>query len=218
MGIYLVRYQKYRILEGFLFTFSDGPTKNLPTTPATYRFTVTLLYYILLASGLKATTYGYAESYCGPIGKPRPCIKGAPMANGEPFDPDSPTVAIAAPSNLRIPLDTYVWLRIKDGPCVRLKLTDKMNPRYIGVRSFDLTPKSVELLTGKPATRHWSDVVYVCQKARKYESSFRRLNHHPLIDVRIWSHFQGRPAKPQHNQLKRYRKSLFGTGTYYTNP
>lgn len=156
---------------------------------------MSLLYYILLASGLKATTYGWGSSNCGDIGKPRPCVKGAPMANGEPLDPDVPTAAIALPTNMRLQT-TYIWLQVRNGPCVRIRLTDKMNPRYIGKRSFDLTKKAIELLTGTVPTKHWSDVVYVCKRARPYEKFLHRFNDHPLINSGIQPYLHRRPRQP----------------------
>jgi hypothetical protein len=123
---------------------------------------MTLLQAIALASGLQATTYGHAELACGDIHAPVPCTHGAVTASGELFDPGLATVAIALPTRTRLRA-ADIWLRVGDGRCHRVRLNDKMNPRWIGVRGFDLTPRAVELLTGKPATRHWSGVVHVCR-------------------------------------------------------
>lgn len=121
----------------------------------------TLFELLVIASGLISTTYGYGEVMCGDIHSPRPCAAGAITASGVAFDPRLPQVALAAPTHLRLPA-SHIWLRVPGGECRRIALVDKMNPRYIGVRGFDLTPRAVELLTGKPATRHWSGRVYVC--------------------------------------------------------
>ncbi len=117
--------------------------------------------YIQLASGLRATTYGYGEGNCGDIDKPRPCSKGAVTASGEPFNPNLATAAIFAPTKLRMRA-RWVWLRVDEGPCKLIRVNDKGNPRYIGIRGFDLSPRAVEVLTGQPAVSTWSGRVYVC--------------------------------------------------------
>jgi hypothetical protein len=118
--------------------------------------------FIVIASGLLATTYGYSEPNCGDIGKPQPCRAGAVTASGEPFNPAAATAAVAAPTRLRIQA-RWLKLRVDNGSCEWIFLTDKMNPRYIGERGFDLTPAAVELLTKQPATPTWSGVVHVCE-------------------------------------------------------
>lgn len=117
--------------------------------------------FLLLASGLLSTTYGHGEVMCGDVDKPRKCEAGAVTASGIEFDPKLPQIAIAAPKNL-IVRPTWIKVRLEDGPCVKVHLVDKMNPRYIGTIGFDLTPKAVELLTGKAATSYWSGRIFVC--------------------------------------------------------
>jgi hypothetical protein len=119
-------------------------------------------YYLMIASLVPSTTYGYGEKMCGDIGKPVACSVGAVTASGVPFNPAVPMVALAMPTNRRL-VARHVWLRVEGGECKRVRLTDKMNPRYIGKRGFDLTPAAVTLLTGKPATKHWSGRVEVCK-------------------------------------------------------
>lgn len=124
----------------------------------------TLLELLVIASGLTSTTYGFGEHNCGDIGRPRICATGAITASGVPFVISVPQAAIAAPTKMRLGA-SVVWLRLGDdqhGPCHPVALVDKMNPRYIGVRGFDLNPAAQSLLTGKPATRHWSGRVHVC--------------------------------------------------------
>ena len=121
----------------------------------------TLLELLITASGLVSTTYGYGEMNCGDVGNAIACDSAAYTASGVRFEPRRPQIAIAAPANLRI-RPTTVYLRLDAGPCHPVDLVDKMNPRYIGVRGFDLNPAAQALLTGKPATRHWSAVVHVC--------------------------------------------------------
>lgn len=117
---------------------------------------------LLLASMLTSTTYGHGELMCGDIGKAVPCVKGAVTASGLPFDPTVPMVAIAAPTAMVLKART-IGLRVPGGKCRGVKLADKMNPRYVGVRGFDLTPAAVALLTGAPATKHWSGRVELCK-------------------------------------------------------
>ena len=121
-----------------------------------------LHHYVSVADGLRSTVYGTSgEMFCGDIGKPVPCASGATTASGLPFEPKLPSMAVAAPTRLRLAA-VYIWVRVESGPCHRVLLSDKMNPRYIGVRGFDLSPAAVRLLTGKPATKHWSGRVFVC--------------------------------------------------------
>lgn len=121
-------------------------------------------FLLSVASGLPASTYGFAEGRCGDVGKPVPCSVGAVTASGEPFHPTTvPSAAVAAPFKVR--LDAR-WIRLKlEGPfpCKRVRLNDKMHPRYIGVRGFDLSPSAVRLLTNRPAQSYWSGVVEVCR-------------------------------------------------------
>ena len=126
-------------------------------------------YYVIIAlyTG-HSTTYGYGEMNCGDIGTPRSCSLGAITASGEPFDPTLPTAAVAAPTNLR-GLAVDVWLQIGDGPCIKIRVNDKMNPRYIGKRAFDLSPEALKQLLGK-SSPHWSGVVQTC-KGNAYETT-----------------------------------------------
>ena len=141
-----------------------------------------LLTYVIGASGLLSTVYGFGELSCGDIGSPRSCSHGAITASGEVFDPGIPSAAIFLPANVRVPGHT-ILLRVENGPCKRIRLNDKGAPRYTGVRGFDLSPAAVRLLTGKEPTKHWSGVVHFCQQARSLHEVYRNLNYHPLIDV-----------------------------------
>ncbi len=115
---------------------------------------------LLIASLMRSTTYGYGEFMCGDVGKPRPCEKGAITASGVEFDPTKPMAAIAAPFNMVLKAQV-IGLRVEGGKCKRIHLVDKMNPRYIGKRGFDLSPAAVRLLTGD-AHPGWSGRVEVC--------------------------------------------------------
>ena len=129
---------------------------------------------LLIASGLLASTYGHGEQMCGDIGKPVPCRYGAITASGVIFDPKKPQAAIAAPTDYVI-TERTIYLRVRGGTCQPIQLVDKMNPRYIGNRGFDLTPAAVRLLTGKPASEFFLQPVYVCIKPgiRKYYHEMR---------------------------------------------
>lgn len=118
-------------------------------------------YYLALASGLISTVYGGGEMFCGDIGKAVPCAYGAVTASGEVFDPTVPMAAIAAPSGVRL-RSRMISLKIPGGECQPVLLADKMNPRWIGSRGFDLTPAAVALLTGGDKGLRWSGRVQVC--------------------------------------------------------
>lgn len=116
-----------------------------------------------IASGLLATTYGYSEMMCGPVGAPRACELGAYTSSGEPFVPSLPTVAVAAPRGTYVRAQPIRLKLVGPFPCKRLILNDKMNPRWIGRRGFDLSPGAVRLLTSRPATRGFAHRVEVCR-------------------------------------------------------
>lgn len=122
---------------------------------------MSLIELLIIASGLLSSTYGHGERFCGDIGFPVPCELGAITASGVAFNPGLAQAAIAAPTRM-VMRDSFIYLRVDSGPCRKIHLVDKMNPRWIGKRGFDLTPAAVKLLTGKPATRHWSGRVFVC--------------------------------------------------------
>lgn len=142
-------------------------------------------YYLAIASGLISTVYGGGEMFCGDIGKPRPCAYGAITASGEVFDPSIPMAAIAAPSGVRF-RSRMVSLKVPGGECKPVLLADKMNPRWVGVRGFDLTPAAVELLTGGAQGLKWSGRVQVCDMEpwkRKLYRHFKpyKLSHYTLM-------------------------------------
>jgi rare lipoprotein A (peptidoglycan hydrolase) len=123
---------------------------------------MSLEYFVQLALSIGiSTTYGYGEMYCCDPGKACPCTTGQYTASGEMFDTEKATAAIPLPVNMRI-VPTVVHLQIENGPCVPIKLNDKMNSRFIGKRGFDLSPRAIELLTGKPRTPKWVGRVYPC--------------------------------------------------------
>jgi len=128
--------------------------------------TYLLSLLVTVASGLRSTTYGWGtgDLHCGDIGHAVECVKGLPTASGEPLDPNVPQIAIAAPTWLRLK-SVVIPIRLDGKRCVYVRLVDKMNPRYIGFRGFDLTPASVKLVGGV-STRHWSGTITVCNQLR----------------------------------------------------
>ncbi len=116
--------------------------------------------YLLLNSGLPSTVYGMGERMCGEK-QTQVCDSTSITASGVPFNPLFPTAAIAIPANYRIREQT-IFLRVEDGPCKKIFLTDKMNARYIGNRGFDLTPGALIAL-GEVPVSHWSKRVFVCK-------------------------------------------------------
>jgi len=120
--------------------------------------------FISMASGLLATTYGFSERFCGDVGAPVSCSHGAVTASGEKFAPDTvPSAAIAAPFRLKLEAR---WVRLKlvgPYPCYAIRVNDKMNPRFLGRRGFDLSKAAVRKLTSRPALRSWSNQVEVCK-------------------------------------------------------
>lgn len=119
------------------------------------------LEFIALAFQVSlSSTYGYQEWNCGDIGKPKPCDFGAITASGEVFDPELPTAAVFMPTNI-VMRPVNVWMQVEDGPCVKVRVNDKGNPRYIGERAFDLSPRSLELLIGYRSPT-WSGRVTTC--------------------------------------------------------
>ena len=112
-----------------------------------------------------ATTYGWGERMCGDVGNPKPCLRGAVTASGETFRPHRvPSAAVPAPTNKRLRAS---WIHLKlagvpDAPCVRIRLNDKANPRWIGQRGFDLSPAAVRELTQGMPTPYWSGKVEQC--------------------------------------------------------
>ncbi len=123
---------------------------------------MTLTAFLMLASLLDSTTYGYGEKMCGDVGKPVVCAKGAITASGEPFDVEVPQVALALPAKWRVRAQR-IKLRVSGGKCQWVRLVDKMNARWVGLRGFDLNPAALSLLTGNRAIKHWTGRVEICR-------------------------------------------------------
>jgi len=132
----------------------------------------TLSELIMTAITVFSTTYSYGEMMCGDIGKPVKCQKGAITASGIPIDGKLPIIAIAAPTRMILrPHWVHMQLEGKES-CHWLLLADKMNPRYIGKRGFDLTPSALRTLGVTPDPT-WSGNLIMCKfskvNIKKYE-------------------------------------------------
>ncbi len=122
---------------------------------------MSLSYYIKLAFTVVATTYSWGERNCGDVGHPVKCAPGAITASGVPLSATIPQVAVAAPELLRIPPE--VIYMTAGGSCVAVWVVDKMNPRWIGARGFDLNPAALRALIGdEAANQEWSGRVSRC--------------------------------------------------------
>lgn len=126
---------------------------------------ITLELLISTIGGLRSTTYGYGEWMCGPIGHVERCQYGAITSTGMIYDPQKPTAAIYAPTKMRFK-PFYLKLRLKGskGPCHDILINDKGNPRYIGTLALDVSPRTLELLTGKPPRGTWTGRIEVCNE------------------------------------------------------
>jgi hypothetical protein len=115
------------------------------------------------AIALPASVYGLGETFCGGTGTPRPCSKGAITASGETFDPSAVTAAVFLPAHF-LARPHFIYVRVPKGPCVRLWVNDKGNPRFAGQRGLDVTPAAFQALTGTPA-RAYSQIpaLEVCE-------------------------------------------------------
>lgn len=121
-----------------------------------------------------STSYGYSEWNCGDVHAPRRCEHGAITASGEVFNPDLPTAAVFAPAKLRLKTPAIVLMQIDDGPCAYIRINDKGHERFIGKRGFDLTPASLELLTGTRNPK-WVGKISKCKLGESNEASFDRI-------------------------------------------
>lgn len=120
---------------------------------------------LLVASSVISTTYGYDELFCGDIGKPIPCSIGATTASGLPFDPNYPMIAIAAPTSFRLQARVIYVKLVGSSKCHAVLLADKMSPRFISERGFDITPAAQRLLTGEDPSPTWSGYIEVCWRS-----------------------------------------------------
>jgi len=117
-------------------------------------------YFIRLAFSIVATTYGWGETRCGDVGRPAKCATGATTASGVTFDTRVPQLAVAAPDEIYIPA-RIIWVTA-GGECVAVWLVDKMHPRWIGTRGFDVNPEALRQLVGDDAGPQWSGRLAAC--------------------------------------------------------
>lgn len=118
--------------------------------------------FITLALMNTATVYGFGEKNCGEPGKAVSCRTGAITASGQMFDPTEISAAVPAPKNNRIRL-THIWVKAYNNACIKLKINDKKNWRYIGKSGLDLTPAAVMAITGKLPSKSWSGKLEMCK-------------------------------------------------------
>lgn len=118
--------------------------------------------FITLALINTATIYGYGEKFCGEPERPVPCDIRAITASGEGFNPSEISAAIPLPRN-KIMRTFYLHVKDYRGKCIKLKVNDKKNWRYIGNGGLDLTPAAVMAITGKLPNRFWSGKLEVCK-------------------------------------------------------
>lgn len=120
-------------------------------------------YYLYLALSVgNAYGYGWGEKMCGDIGHPRACSKGAVTASGEIFDPEIPSIAVSAPSKVR-GRAYNIYIKVKNGPCIKVRANDKKNFRYLRTVPIDISPRAIQLMTGS-RSRNFSDKIYLCRK------------------------------------------------------
>lgn len=120
--------------------------------------------YITMALQLTATIYGTETNgrlMCGDVGRPVACDEFAVTASGEPFDRAIPTAAVPMPAN-RIMRPYELWLTTESACCcVLVRINDKANPRFQGVRGLDLSP-AVLVAMGIQPTATWSSKIQEC--------------------------------------------------------
>lgn len=120
-----------------------------------------LVYLIFLASGKGASTYGYNESLCGEQGKPVKCNAKAQTASGLFLEPHLPIVALSMKEGRRLPKGIYLRVRINEGPCIKVLLADKKNPRYKETQPWDVTPAVLKKAGISPSPT-WSGELSLC--------------------------------------------------------
>jgi hypothetical protein len=125
--------------------------------------------FLAEAHGEVATVFGFGELSCGSGKKPRRCLKGLKTASGEDFDPDKAQVALALPLKMKM-TPRNIWLKLKNGQCTQLRLTDKKSLR-IKRKPWDMTPGAVRALGAKP-TPYWSARVFLCEPTQALAVNF----------------------------------------------
>jgi hypothetical protein len=122
-----------------------------------------MIEFIKIALTLNATVYGVVDHRTGKPEKmcgeaiPIPCDNKATTASGQQFNPESMTAAVPMPKN-RIIRPMMICLQNQDtNRKIWVLVNDKANPRWQGVRGFDITPAVFKALTGEIA-RPWSKI------------------------------------------------------------
>ena len=123
---------------------------------------LSLTSHLKEASGKRSDVYGISnELYCGDVGKPQACSKGATTASGAGFDPDLPSVALALPRGFKI-RPTLIWVKTLQSKCQAIWLTDKKNPKHSKHRPWDISVAAAKLL-GFKGTR---DTLHLCNEVK----------------------------------------------------
>lgn len=117
-----------------------------------------LATFIIQASGLGATTYGWGEKMCGSHDKPAvKCTNQALTASGLPLGTNLPIAALALPYNFKLRGTRWVNLSIDGGKtCAAILLADKKNFRYKDSKPWDFSPLALERLGVKNVHKFWS--------------------------------------------------------------
>lgn len=119
--------------------------------------------YIHRSHGTMATVYGFGEKMCGDPGRARRCNQFAITASGQKFDPRKASAAIALPPKFKMPSEGIdVWMRLEEGPCIKININDKKNYRFSKTRPIDLSVGAVRALGGDPH-KGWGGKVFLCE-------------------------------------------------------
>lgn len=129
----------------------------------------TMETFLAEAHGEIATVFGFGELSCGSGKRPRRCLKGLKTASGEDFDPNKPQVALALPLKMKV-IPRNIWLRLKNGRCTQVRLTDKKSQKVKG-KPWDMTPGAVRALGDVP-TPYWSARVFLCEPRTAVAANF----------------------------------------------
>lgn len=121
-----------------------------------------MIEFIHMALALSATVYGVkgedgkAEMMCGET-IAIPCDSKATTASGQQFNPNALTAAVPMPKNRLIKPIRVCLYNVDTGMKTWVLINDKANPKWQGVRGFDITPAVYKALTGETA-KPWSRI------------------------------------------------------------
>jgi hypothetical protein len=134
------------------------------------------VFYVAIAMSYTATTYGFGEKYCGDEGKPVRCDSKAITASGSPFNPEALTAAVPMPHKYRL-RKADIWLYSPhQKKCIKVKINDKKNPRYIGKGGIDITPALQKALFGTK-NRYWSGKLTPCNSEQVLKQKLKKSSY-----------------------------------------